>query len=692
MTDPAGLLAMVMSPEPAPEPKKDFLAEPAIADFIEKDLEGLLSDHLYAWEDDLYGMIRGALMYSGRHWLATDNGKIVDYLLEDQEASKLLYTDNYTKPLTDQLTSRVVSRNVKWKTKPASSDESDIQRSKGNDKLLNYIYEQRSVRQLLKRRAQYIMQFGRAFTSAIPNFNSGVMMPDEVNQAGVPQIEVHPGLLVQGHISFEDNQQSPYMIRWRRLYRADAERRFKRTFSQGSGRLSGRETPLSMQQYLIDTNAQTDSIRDLIMLPEIWIHPYNGLLDQKVNQKGLTILFDYERKEAIEIKEWDYPFSGYKNGKPEEEPHYPFWDTAYARVIGTARALGVCQILEEKQRDLNRVETMIRWAVNIAASPILQDPDGGATEEDRTIEAGAIWKWNWQNGQPPPGFMQPPQMSAGLTGLPEIIKNDMRELVMVREVSLASQGGADSGVMLAQMTATDQANFSQYYVDDDDCMANVCRDILKETTVYMPPAFKLQVLGHKNGASRTQVMQTQHIDPMTDIIAVADPFSYETPNMTEERHLKRVTQGIETQQDMMLAVEGRDPNEDKYVDIDKANYENETMEKQDVPPPGVADVHPVHIEQHGLEIRSIDFLMKPPEVQKRKIEHYQMHKTIEQQQMAQNAQMQPMGPAAQQPPPPKPKPAPADATTQTQMRGQSLAVKGPENPEEVLAARQASVQ
>lgn len=659
---------------------EQYKAPQAVLDFIQKDISEILSVHLNAWCDDFYGMIRGVLMYSGQQWLAYDNGQIVNYLLEDQDAAKLLYTDNYMKPLTDQLISRIITRNVTFKTKPASQDEIDIQRSKANNKILSYVFEQRRVRAKLRRRAQFIMQMGRAYISSMPDFNSGVMMPDEINQAGVPYIDVHSPLEVQHQMEYEENQRSPYMVRWRTFLRKDAERRFGRTFTT-QAMVSGHQTPLSISSYLYDTSTANDFGKEQVMLPELWIHPLNGLLEQKDNPKGLTILFDPDRNEAIEIAEWPYPFSGIKDGKEIEPAHYPFHDCAFATVLGTAHALGACQLLEDKQRDLNRVETMIRWHVNISASPILHDPDSGATEEDRTIEAGAIWHWNWQNGQPPPGFLQPPQLGGDVVQLPAQIKNDMREEVMVRFTSLASGEDATSGVMAAQLQAQDNQNFSHFYVADDDALTAVCRDVLKETHTYMPPSFKLDILGHRQGQAQLDMIQSQMIEPMVDVIAVADPFSWMNSLMREQQHAQRVNQGLETPEQFAVAVDGRDPDEGKFTDLEKARYENDVMlgsdtePPADVPPPGVADNDDVHLEQHGEQIRGVNFLHLDPTMQARLSAHWTLHDNRKKQRAAEAAalQSQPMGGTAK--PPPNQKPGATSALGTVDMPGMSNLAK-----------------
>ncbi len=660
------------------QPKQpDFLANPKIESIV-KELPSLLNKLLDIWSEDLWAMIRGPVMYSGRQWLIQDGERLVDYVLENQEAGKLLYTDPYMKTLIDQITSRIMARQARFETRPASTDEDDIQRAKGNNKILKYIFEQRRTKRLLKSHATYITQMSRAYMSAIPDFTDNPAFgPARVKGMGVPRLAVHSGLQVMGPIEYENNQEMPFMVRFRRYQKNEAERLFKRQFT-GTGSSDRDNWPLALEQNLAADLDCEDFGRNMVELPEIWIHPLNGMLNEEDNPKGLTILLDIGRQEAISIREWDYPFSGMKDGKERnEEPHYPFHDCAYARVIGTARAFGAAQLLEEKQRDLNRVETMIRYHTNISASPIMiRDPSSIDPANPLVIEAGGIFDVFLSEGKKPPFFMQPPQLNGEVIQLPASIKNDMRELVQVREVSLAATGGADSGIAIAQLIATDNQNFSHFFIGEYyPCLENVCRDILKET-IYMPDEFKLEVLGHRSGAAQLEAIKKQQIDPMTDVFATVGTFDGELPPIKEQRLLQRRTQGVISPEDFLYEMDGLDPNEDKMVDIEKARKENALARNgQKLIPPGLADVDVVHKEQHGLDMRNINFNSWKPECRKELETHWQIHVDRMESQQQQNPEQSQL----KEEPEAKPKRIPL---AETQAKGLSNMAK--QSPPEVV--------
>ena len=642
------------------------LYSPEIETFVKTNLNDILASTLRIWFRDLRSAIVGPIKYSGRQWLVPDGERLVDYVLENQESGKLLYTDNYMKSLTDQITSRILARQARFETRPASTDEDDIQRSKGNNKILKYIFEQRHTKRLLKRHASYITQMGRAYMSAMVDFSHNPKMgPAKVPNMGVPVIGVHSGLEVVCPMEYEDNQSAPFMIRFRRFYRKDAEKRFGRKFDKQQWK---EDFPINIMQLLVNDLDYDKYCQDLVELAEFWIHPMNGLIEEEKNPRGLTILFDHQRNEAIEITEWPYPFSGMKGDERKEEAHYPFHDAAFARIIDTNRAFGVCQLLDEKQDDLNRVETMIRYHTNISASPIaIRDPAAMDQSVPLEISAGAIWEVYLSQGKVAPFFMQPPQLNGEVVQLPARIKKDMREIVMVREASLAETGGADSGIALAQLIATDNQNFSHFFIGEYyPALENVCRDILKET-IYMPDQFKLELLGRMSGAAQLEEINKQQIDPMTDVFATVGSFEGELPPIKEARLVQRRTQGLISEEDFLYEMDGRDPNEGKLLDIEKAKFENKAAkEGKQVEAPNAAETHSVHIEQHGQVMRSVEYLRWPLDRKKTLADHRQIHVDMNQPQQPVTAQPKP---ESDQPKPKK------DLLADTQLKGVSNMAK-----------------
>lgn len=640
------------------------LYSPEVEKFVKTNLNDILASTLRIWQRDLRSAIIGPIKYSGRQWLVPDGERLVDYVLENQESGKLLYTDNYMKSLTDQITSRIMARQARFETRPASTDEEDIQRSKGNNKILKYVFEQRHTKRLLKRHASYITQMGRAYMSSMVDFSHNPKFgPAKVPNMGVPVIGVHSGMEVLCPMEYEDNQIAPFMIRFRRFQRKNAEKRFNRKFDKSQWR---EEFPINIMQLLVDDLDHDKYCADIVELAEFWIHPMNGLIDESDNPRGLTILFDHQRNEAIEITEWPYPFSGMKGDERKEEAHYPFHDAAYARIIDTNRAFGVCQLLDEKQDDLNRVETMIRYHTNISSSPIaIRDPASMDQSLPLEISAGAIWDVYLSQGKAAPFFMQPPQLNSEVVQLPARIKEDMREIVMVREASLAAPGGAESGIALAQLIATDNQNFSHFFIGEYyPALENVCRDILKET-IYMPDQFKLELLGRMSGAAQLEEINKQQIDPMTDVFATVGSFEGELPPIKEARLLQRRVQGLIGPEDFLYEMDGRDPNEGKLLDIEKAKFENKAaQEGRQIEPPNIAENGPVHLEQHGQVMRSVEYLRWPQDRRKILDTHYQIT-------MDMNKEQEPAQP---QPESDQPKPK-TDPLADTQLKGVSNMAK-----------------
>lgn len=559
---------------------------------------------------------------SGDQWVTWDP-RSLSLSVRAKKPWRIRQTINHLRPALEIILNVMTSKRPQMQCVPGSDEPGDRQAARACDKLLQYLWANQDMDDLLDEALTWMLVTGRGFLRVswnpdagqeimVPNFD-GFSIEDLMAGAQPPMEEIMSGDIVTDcippfNMHVDPSATSIRKARWcgdeSYMHVDEAKVRWP-DHANDIHPDGGQDVYYSYIRRLLfqnDSKATTKDIQDVVTIKTLYVR--DGKDVRKIVVAGSTVLEDTPS-----------PF-----GKK-----FPYVDMLCFRNPGSYWGQGLLNLARNAQTSFNRSRSMFMEMMNKTGNPQwLVAKGSGVKREDITDEPGGVIYYNpigmapvqqLPGSQPPPGWQQLMGLDLG----------DMRDQMGILDVLRGDNPpGVRSGRSLAYLVEQNLGRHGPMIRRFERAVKELGRLWLHTAKTFYAEDRMLAVVGEEHGVEIMKLQQADLQSPQDVIVNVGSALP-ESKVQRQDFVLSLWQQGLLVD-DMKTPDHGKalellefanekDVYESSDSDRQWAMEENERMARGEMIMPQMHDNHPMHAKVHVAFMRTTRYRRLAPEIQ-----------------------------------------------------------------------------
>ena len=610
----------------SPLPKKEDAG--SVANYVHNLFQQ--SRTLRRWEEGNW--VIDAKYLSGDQWVVWDPRSLA-LNIRAKKPWRVRQTINHMRPAVEIITNVLTSRKPKMQVVPGSTDPSDRQAARACDKLLDYLWHEQQMDDLLDEAIMWMLVTGRGFirvgwdTDAGPELElpdyEGVTMEMLMGGMTAPMQGINMGEIVTDVISpftmhVDPSATSISKARWAGdeayMHVEEAKLRWP-DFADKMNPDGGQDVYYNYARRLLyesDSKQTSEDIQDVITIKTLYVREGRGV--RKMVVAGNVIVEDTQS-----------PF-GRK---------FPYVDFLCFRNPGSYWGQGLVNLARNAQTSFNRARSTFMEMMKKTGNPQwLVAKGAGVKQQDLTDEPGGVVYYNpigmapvtqLPGVQPPPGWQQ----------LMSIDLQDMRDQMGILDVLRGDNPpGVRSGRSLAYLVEQNLGRHGPMIKRFERSMKELGRLWLHLAKSFYAEARMMALSGDDSGIEVFKLKQSDLSSPIDVIVNVGSALP-ERKVQRQDFVLSLWQQGLLVDGNgmpdhkkalkLLEFATDRDVYESSDSDRSWALEENERLAMGEQVMPQLHDTHTTHSDVHVAFMRTARFRKLPEQIQMLFRQHLDMH-------------------------------------------------------------------
>lgn len=581
--------------------------------------------------------------YSGKQyvsWSPNAGANLSTQRLQEPPAPRyrVRIVANKIKPAVRTELTKLCKQEPQFYSVPATPEPNDVSAAKAGEAIVEYLLTECEFNRVRRKATWWALICGVAYTKTYavpkpaPEPTLDLMGPSKYEFVNNIRLDY----VTAFHIYIpnpqeQDLEKQPYVIH-ARSYSADQIKALYGVDIPPKERMAAGQLEQKFQAA-IGIKAGTSPAPDMCFVKEIWIkpckrYPEGGLLVYAED----TLVYAYTE---TEVEEDAVPVMGKKftdTSFPYKHNKYPY-DKIEHVDSGSFYATSTIEDLISLQKEYNRTRSQIVEAKNRMGNPQMWYNKGALDPKKVTSEPGLMIPVN-------PGFSgpQPIQMESIPGYVIQELDRTLRDMDDLTGQYEVSKGRTPPGVEAASAIAyLQEENDSKLYTtvaSIEEATRGIGRKILSLVQEYWTEEDITHIIS-RNSSFEAALFKMADMESNSDIRVEPGSMAPKSKAATQAFITDLISQGIIPPEKGLKYLQMNETNrlyDELQADAKAAQREDYKMANgltEGALPVNIWDNIPVHLNEHGLFLKSQAFEMLPDELKKLHIEHYFLHKQAE---------------------------------------------------------------